>query len=39
MFKIIAAIKVMQVFMDMDSMIGKDFEAGLDNLKQLAEKA
>jgi uncharacterized protein YndB with AHSA1/START domain len=30
--------KVMQVFMNMDSMIGKDFEAGLANLKQATEK-
>ncbi len=30
--------KLMQVFMSMDSMIGKDFEAGLANLKALAEK-
>ncbi len=30
--------KVMQVFMNMDSMIGKDFEIGLANLKTLAEK-
>jgi hypothetical protein len=30
--------KVMQVFMNMDKMIGKDFEAGLANLKQLAER-
>ena len=30
--------KVMQVFMDMDSMIGSDFETGLANLKRLAEK-
>ncbi len=30
--------RVMQVFMDMDRMIGKDFEAGLANLKQLTEK-
>jgi len=30
--------KVMQVFMNMDKMIGKDFEAGLANLKRLAEK-
>lgn len=29
--------KVMQVFMNMDSMIGKDFEAGLANLKAAAE--
>ena len=31
--------KVMQVFMNMDRMIGKDFEAGLENLKRLAEQA
>src|SRR5262249_48690119 len=30
--------KVMQVFMDMDSMVGKDFEAGLANMKATAEK-
>jgi uncharacterized protein YndB with AHSA1/START domain len=30
--------KVMQVFMNMDRMIGKDFEAGLANLKGLTEK-
>ena len=30
--------KLMQVFMNMDSMIGKDFEVGLANLKGLAEK-
>jgi uncharacterized protein YndB with AHSA1/START domain len=30
--------KLMQVFMSMDSMIGKDFESGLANLKALAEK-
>jgi uncharacterized protein YndB with AHSA1/START domain len=30
--------KVMQVFMSMDNMIGKDFEAGLANLKRLTEK-
>jgi hypothetical protein len=30
--------KVMQVFMNLDDMIGKDFEAGLVNLKNLAEK-
>ena len=30
--------KVMQVFMNMDHMIGKDFEAGLANLKRLTEK-
>ncbi len=30
--------KVMQVFMNLDRMIGKDFEAGLASLKQLTEK-
>ena len=30
--------KVMQVFVDMDNMIGKDFAAGLANLKAIAEK-
>ena len=30
--------RVMQVFMNLDHMIGKDFEAGLANLKNLAEK-
>jgi carbon monoxide dehydrogenase subunit G len=30
--------KVMQVFMNLDKMIGKDFEVGLANLKRLAEK-
>ena len=30
--------KVMQVFMNMDRMIGKDFEIGLSNLKKLTEK-
>jgi polyketide cyclase/dehydrase/lipid transport protein len=30
--------KVMQVFMDMDRMIGRDFEAGLANLKKVAER-
>jgi hypothetical protein len=30
--------RVMQVFMNFDKMIGKDFEAGLANLKKLAEK-
>jgi uncharacterized protein YndB with AHSA1/START domain len=30
--------KIMQVFMNMDSMIGKDFEAGLANLKRATEK-
>jgi uncharacterized protein YndB with AHSA1/START domain len=30
--------KVMQVFMSMDSMVGKDFESGLANLKAAAEK-
>jgi hypothetical protein len=30
--------KVMGLFIDMDNMIGKDFEAGLANLKTIAEK-
>ena len=30
--------KVMQVFMNLDKMIGKDFETGLANLKTLAEQ-
>ena len=30
--------KVMQTVMDMDKMIGRDFEAGLKNLKAVAEK-
>ena len=30
--------RVMQVFINMDKMIGKDFEIGLANLKRLAEK-
>ena len=30
--------KIFHVFMDMDSMVGKDFEAGLANLKSIAEK-
>ncbi len=30
--------KVMQVFMNFDNMIGKDFEEGLSNLKTVAEK-
>ncbi len=30
--------RVMQVFINMDSMIGKDFEIGLANLKRLTEK-
>lgn len=30
--------KVMQVFMNFDSMIGKDFEKGLANLKAIAEQ-
>ena len=30
--------KLVQVFFSMDSMIGKDFEAGLANLKAIAEK-
>ena len=30
--------RVMQVFINLDRMIGRDFEAGLVNLKSLAEK-
>ena len=30
--------KLMQVFIDMDNMVGKDFAAGLANLKRIAEK-
>ena len=30
--------KVMSIFIDMDKMIGKDFEEGLSNLKRLAER-
>src|ERR1700712_3114290 len=30
--------KVMQVFMNLDNMIGRDFETGLANLKKLTEK-
>ena len=30
--------KLMQVFMNIDKMVGKDFEAGLSNLKKLTEK-
>ena len=30
--------KLMQVFMNIDSMVGKDFETGLANLKTLTEK-
>lgn len=32
-------MKVMHVFMNMDKMVGKDFETGLANLKTLAEKS
>jgi len=31
--------KIMCVFVDMDSMIGKDFEKGLDSLKAVSERA
>jgi hypothetical protein len=31
-------MKVMHVFMNMDKMVGKDFESGLANLKTLAER-
>ena len=30
--------KLMGLFMDFDNLIGKDFEAGLDNLRRLAER-
>ena len=30
--------KLMQVFINLDNKIGKDFEAGLANLKRLTEK-
>ena len=30
--------RLIQVFMNLDNMIGKDFEAGLANLKKLTEK-
>ena len=30
--------RIMHVFMNMDAMVGKDFEAGLANLKRIAEK-
>jgi len=29
--------KVIHLFLDMDSMVGKDFESGLAGLKKLAE--
>lgn len=32
------AAKTMSVFLDMDKLVGKDFETGLKNLKELAEK-
>jgi uncharacterized protein YndB with AHSA1/START domain len=31
--------KIMHVFVDVDRMVGKDFEAGLANLKMLAERS
>jgi hypothetical protein len=30
--------KLIQIFMNLDNMIGKDFEAGLANLKTITEK-
>jgi hypothetical protein len=30
--------KIMHVFIDMDDMVGKDFESGLANLKAIAEE-
>lgn len=32
-------MKILHVFMNMDSVVGKDFEAGLANLKTIAENA
>jgi hypothetical protein len=31
--------KVMQVFINFDNMIGKDFDEGLNNLKTVAERS
>ena len=31
-------MRVMSIFMDMDKIVGKDFEAGLSNLKSIVEK-
>ncbi len=31
-------MKIMHLFMNMDKMVGKDFEEGLSNLKANAEK-
>jgi uncharacterized protein YndB with AHSA1/START domain len=31
-------VKIIHVFVDMDTLVGKDFEAGLANLKAVAEK-
>jgi hypothetical protein len=31
-------VKVIHVFLNMDSIVGKDFETGLANLKTVAEK-
>lgn len=33
------AMKVFSLFMDMDALVGKDFEAGLATMKQVAERA
>ena len=30
--------KIVHVFLDVDKMVGRDFEAGLANLKAIAEK-
>ena len=30
--------KILHVFIDMDKMVGRDFEAGLANIKAVAEK-
>jgi hypothetical protein len=31
--------KIMHTLFDMDKMIGKDFEAGLDNMRSIVERA
>jgi hypothetical protein len=33
------AARLVHLFLDMESMIGRDFEAGLVNLKAIAEKS
>lgn len=36
--KMIYPFKIMQLFMNMDKVIGKDFQTGLDNLEVMLEK-